>query len=218
MEEIEFIFQTSALDKPTLLPQISKALEKRLEIRAGQMRPNSKAAVPMTEEEKQRQSKRRKLQGILMMAVGVLAAVAGFVVDGRSILLIVLGAIALFYGFLTFRTASALTSDPDKYDKAAQDFLDSRDESVQGKNVQVCFSGEEMITVMGELDDLDQEAVAFDQIEMILETRDVFLVIYDRRGVVLQKSELDPEMGSVDEFRDFIKAHVKTFAFVPEAN
>lgn len=217
MEEIEFIFQTSALDKQSLLPQISKALEKRLEIRAGQMQPN-KAAAPMTEEEKKRQRKRKKIQGILMMAVGVFAAVAGLIVEGRNMLLIVVGVIALIYGFLNFRTTAALTGDPEKFNKAAQEFLDSREESVQGQKVQVCFSGEEMITVMGELDELDQEAVAFDQIEMVLETKDVFLVIYDRRGVILQKKELDPDMGSAEDFRDFIKAHIKTFVPVPEEN
>lgn len=151
MDEIEFIFQTSAFDVETLVPQISRALEKRLQMRQQQMLP--------------------KL-------------------------------------FQRANSAKKKKKD-DRCDKAAREFLEGHAESLKEKDVQVCFSGEEMITVMGALEDLDQEAVTFDAIELVMETEDIFFVIYQGRGIVLQKKDLDLAMGTLDEFRDFVNQNVK---------
>lgn len=147
MDEIEFIFQVSEFDVETLIPQISKALEKRLQARQ-EMLPK------------------------------------------------------------LFRKVASKKTDS-RYDKAAREFLEGHAESLQENDVQVCFSGEEMITVMGDLDELDQDAVTFDQIEFVMEMQDIFFVIYQGRGVVLQKKDLDEELGTLDEFREFVNENIK---------
>lgn len=153
MDEIEFIFQTTAFDVETLVPQISRALEKRLQMHQQQMLPK------------------------LFQRSG----------DGKK----------------------KKKEKESRYDKAAREFLEGHAESLKEKEVQVCFSGEEMITVMGALEDLDQDAVTFDAIELVMETEDVFFVVYQGRGIVLQKKDLDLTMGTLDEFRDFVNRNIK---------
>ena len=155
MEEIEFIFQTTAFDVEALVPQISRALEKRLQMHQQQMLPKlfqRSGGAKKKKKEKEKES---------------------------------------------------------RYDKAAREFLENHAESLKEKEVQVCFSDEEMFTVMGALEDLDQDAVTFDAIELVMETEDIFFVVYEGRGVVLQKKDLDLTMGTVDEFRDFVNENIK---------
>lgn len=149
MEQIEFIFQSSTFDVETLVPQISRALEKRLQLNRQQMLPK------------------------LFQRSG----------DGKK------------------------KKQSDRCDKAAREFLEGHAEGLKEKEVQVCFSTEEMITVMGALEDLDQDAVSFDAIEFVMETGDIFFVIYRGRGVVLQKKDLT--LGSVDEFRAFASERIR---------
>lgn len=144
MEEIEFIFQCSAFDMEALLPDVSRALEKRMQLR--------QQSLP-------------KL----------------------------------------FRRAGKKKDD--RYEQAAREFLEGHAEDIKEKQLQICFSGEEMITVKGALEDLDQDAVTFDAIEFVMESDDFFLVIYQGRGVILQKKDLT--LGSVDAFRTFVSEQIR---------
>ena len=108
-----------------------------------------------------------------------------------------------------FRKAANKKTADGRFEKAAREFLDSHMDTLKDQDVQVCFSTEEMITVMGDLDDLDQDAVTFDQIEFVMETQDIFFVIYQGRGVVLQKKDLDEDLGTLDEFREFVNQNIK---------
>lgn len=149
MEEIEFIFQSSAFDVDAFLPQISRALEKRMQLRQQQVLPR------------------------------------------------------------LFRRANngKKKKKDDRYDKAAREFLEAHAEDVREQKLQICFSDEEMIMVKGALEDLDQDAVSFDGIEFVMESDDMFLVIYQGRGVILQKKDLS--LGNVDEFRNFVSERIK---------
>lgn len=149
MEQIEFIFQSSAFDVEALVPQVSRALEKRLQLNQQQMLPKLF--------QRSSDAKKKKME--------------------------------------------------DRCDKAAREFLEGHAEGLKEKEVQICFSDEEMITVMGALEDLDQDAVSFDAIQFVMETDDIFFVIYQSRGVVLQKKDLT--LGSVDEFRAFASEQIR---------
>lgn len=149
MEEIKFIFQPSAFDVEALVPQVGRALEKRLLTRQQQMLPKLFRRSGDTKKKKK----------------------------------------------------------DDRCDKAAREFLEVHAESIQEQEVQICFSTEEMITVIGALEDLDQDAVSFDAIEFIMESDDIFFVIYQGHGVVLQKKDLT--LGNVDEFRDFVSERIR---------
>lgn len=149
MEQIEFIFQSSTFDVEKLVPQVSRALEKRLQLNQQQMLPKLF--------QRSSDAKKKKLS--------------------------------------------------DRCEKAAREFLEGHVEGLKEKEVQICFSDEEMITVMGALEDLDQDAVSFDAIQFVMETDDIFFVIYQSRGVVLQKKDLT--LGSVDEFRAFASEQIR---------
>ncbi len=102
----------------------------------------------------------------------------------------------------------------DRYEKAAREFLKGHVEDLKAQELQFCFSDEEMILVKGALEDLDQEAVPFDAVEFVMEGDSFFLVIYQGRGVVLQKKDLT--LGSVDEFRAFVSARIKPVVSLEE--
>ena len=216
MEEIEFIFQVTDLNEEVLVPQISKALEKRTELRSRQTAPKMWNATDklnesnkMTEEEKKRRRMRKKILGVLFMILGVILFVPGLVKRDGNMMALIVGAIAIIVGFNNFRTSGEVKRNSEKFDNAAREFLTGHKESLKNNKVQICFSGEEMITVMGELDELDQDAVSFDQIEYVMETEDIFFAIYQGRGIVLQKKDLDQELGTLDEFRVFVNKNVK---------
>ncbi len=105
------------------------------------------------------------------------------------------------------RKAAEKRTTPEACEAAAREFIKGHVESLKEQgNVQICFSDEEMITVMGDLEDLDQEAITYDEMGSVYETEDIFFVLYHQnRGMPLQKKDLDLEMGSVDEFRAFLQ-------------
>lgn len=147
MDEIEFIFQVSEFDEEALLPQITAALERRVQI--------NQEALP-------------KL----------------------------------------LRKAVNRKMTEKRFEDAARDFLKEHSNGLKEKDAQIFFSDEEMFTVMGALEDLNQEAVALSDIQMIMETQDTFFVIYSGHGMLLQKKDLDEEMGTVDEFRQFVNDNI----------
>lgn len=213
MDQIEFIFQVSTLDKETLLPQISQALKKRVEIHSRQLMPKmwkqtDQMNEKVSEEEQKKRQLRNKITGIILIVLGLALLIPGMFNQKKITALIIAGTIAVVVGLFKVRSG-VKPPKQEKFDSAAEEFLNGQAESIAEESVQVCFSDEEMITVMGDLEDLDQDAVTFDQIEFVMETRDMFFVVYQGRGVVLQKKDLDQEMGTLDEFREFINENVK---------
>lgn len=213
MDQIEFIFQVSALDKEKLLPQISRALEKRVEINSRQLMPKmwkqtDQMNEKVSEEELNKRRTRNKITGIILIILGLVILIPCMINQEKNMVLIIAGAIAVVAGLFKLR-GGAKPPKKEKFDSAADEFLDGQAESLAEEHVQVCFSSEEMITVMGDLDELDQDAVTLDQIDFVMETQDIFFVIYQGRGVVLQKKDMDLEMGTLEEFREFVNENIK---------
>lgn len=55
----------------------------------------------------------------------------------------------------------------------------------------------------------NSECVEYHDFECVIETEDMFLLIYDTRGTVLQK--IDIAEGTVDDFCDFISKKVAKY-------
>ena len=214
MGEIEFIFQVKEYDAEALLPQVSKALKRRLELRNQQLRPGKAAPVEMTEEQLKRAKIKNIVWGIVWLAVGIYLLVSGIAKGEGNTWTLMIGAVAAFVGAKRLIPQRKLP-DTDKFDKAAQEFLDEHKGILDDKERQVCFSDEEIIVVTGALEDLEQEAIPYEDVEFAMETEDIFLLVHGGRGVLLQKADLT--LGTVEEFRDYINAHVKSFTpHVPE--
>ena len=216
MGEIEFIFQVKEYDAEALLPQVSKALRRRMELRSQQLRPGKPNPAEMTEQQRRKARIMDIVLGVVWLAVGIYFLVSGFGGSERSTLSLIIGAIGIFVGAKKLIPQRKPSANQEKYDKAAKEFLDSHKENLDGVENQVCFSDEEMIIVTGALEDLDQEAVAYDDVEFAMETEDIFLLVHDGRGVMLQKKDIT--LGSVEEFRDYLVCHLKSFVpYAPEA-
>lgn len=226
MDEIQFIYQVESVDKDGLLSQVSTALEKRLEIRQQQIKPqkNLPDMSNMTEEQKQdyfkRQRKYKIFWGIVILALGIYMIVANLENPAKGMTQMIVGTIAIVAGiyYLLFGGKQKKMRKPvdrSKYDNAASEFLDEQVKHTQDKKIQIAFFEEEMVTITGELEELDQDAVPYSDVECALEGADMFLLTYNNRGVLLQKKDLT--MGSVDEFREFISGRVKNFAVIEGA-
>ena len=209
MDEIEFIYQVSEYDAEQMLPHVSKALEKRLKIRQQQMLPARAARnLEMTEAEKKKQKTQKMIRGILLLILGALVLLVYMQKQPDSKLMMYLGIVCLVWGafsLLGLRTPKGVSQE--KYDAAAREFLEGNLENIKGKQLQVCFSDEEMVIVTGALEDLDQDPVEYKEIEMVAEGEDFFFMTFQGRGSILQKKDLT--LGAVDEFRKFIMSHVE---------
>lgn len=224
MDEIQFIFQVGKVDRQVMFPQVSSALEKRLEIRQRQMRPNRGPDLSaMTEEQRKAFEKQQRIKSILwavvLIGLGLYLAIPKLAEPKGAIFQIVIGAFAVLMGIsnLTkaFKKPQQGTKDRTKFDNAAREFLDGQDESTKDKKLQVAFFDEELAIITGELEDLEQEAVSYADIEVTIETKDAFLMTHNGRGILLQKKDIT--VGDVDDFRDFVKSHTKLFEAVEES-
>lgn len=222
-DEIQFIFQVSEVDKETLFPQISAALEKRLEIRSQQLNPrkNMLNQSNMTPEQRQAFQKRQRTQkiiwGVVLVALGLYLLIPSVMNPSGQIFQLVVGAIAVIVGLNNLLRGGKQKEQPKnraKFDSAAREFLDGQEESTKDKKLQIAFFDEEMVIITGEVEDLEQEAIPYSDVEVALETKDVFLLTHSGRGVLLQKQNLS--FGELDEFRAFIGGHVKIFEQVKE--
>lgn len=214
MGEIEFIFQVKEYDPEVLLPQISKALQRRMELRNQQLHPGKADPAEMTEEQRKRAKIKNIIWGIVWLAVGIYLLVSGWGKFEESKWTVIIGVVAIFVG--AKRLIPQRKPNAEKFDKAAKEFLDGHKENLDEVENQICFSDEEMIIVTGALEDLEQEAVPYDEVEFAMETEDIFLLVHNGRGVMLQKKDIS--LGTTEEFRDHLTAHVKSFTpYEPEA-
>lgn len=210
MGEIEFIFQVNEYDSEHLQPQVSRALRRRMELRT--QRPGMDPSK-MTEAQRKQQKMKRILWGIIWLAVGIYLLASGLIKSGTFTASGIIGVIAIIWGIS--KLLPKRKPDLERYDKAAKEFLEGHKENIGKEEHQVCFSDEEMIVVTGAVEDLDQEAVTYGEIDFGMETEDIFLLVHGGRGVMLQKKDIT--LGTVDEFRDYIAAHIKSFTpYEPE--
>ena len=213
MGEIEFIFQVKEYDAEALLPQVSKALQRRMELRNQQLRPGKPNPAEMTEAQRKQAKIKDIIWGVIWLAVGIYFLVSGFTKGENATLPLVVGAVAVFFGIK--RLIPQRKPNVEKFDKAAKEFLDGHKENFDDVENQICFSDEEMIIVTGALEDLDQEAVTYDEVEFAMETEDIFLLVHGGHGVMLQKKDIT--LGTAEEFREHLAANVKSFTpYEPE--
>lgn len=208
MDEIEFIFQIGAYDSDALLPQVSKALQKRTQVNTQKLKPGVDTSK-MTEEQLKQHKRKQILWGFVFLAVGIYLLVSGLMSQGKLTMTGAVGIIAIVLGINRLLPKRQPKVNVERFDKAAREFLDGHKDNLDGKELQVCFSDEEMVIVTGAVEDLDQEAVAYDEIEFAMECEDIFLLVHSTRGVMLQKK--DVTLGNIEEFREFLVKHVPTF-------
>ena len=209
MGEIEFIFQMNDFDAEALQPQVSKALQRRMELRNQQLRPGKADLAQMTEQQRKQAKTKSIIQGVIWIAAGIYFLISGFTKENASMFLPVIGLIAIAVGIRQLLPQRKKNTNTERFDKAAKEFLTGHKENIDGQERQICFSDEEVIIVTGAVEDLDQEAVTYDEVEFAMETEDIILLVHGGHGILLQKKDIT--LGSVEDFRSHMQAHVKSF-------
>ena len=201
MEGCVFQFQIpSHYEIDVLLPQVSRALEKRTEMVSRSRYPgiwkvtDRFAAVPR----KGRRSKRRtRVMSILCLALGLFLLIPGLM-DPRELWIPLLaGACAVGAGMGGLWRGRRCGTN--RFDRAARMLLEGT--PVPGADpppaVSFCQTG---MTLPGSGKSTD--TVPYSRFECVIETADGFLLIWDTRALVLQKRDLTS--GTVGDFRAFM--------------
>lgn len=200
MEGCVFQFQIpSHYEIDVLLPQVSRALEKRTEMVSRSRYPgiwkvtDRFAAVPR----KGRRSKRRtRVMSILCLTLGLFLLIPGLM-DPRELWIPLLaGACAVGAGIGgLWRGRRSGTS---KFDRAARVLLEGT--SVPEADPAAVSFHPTGMTLPGSGESAD--AVPYSCFECVIETADGFLLVFGTRALVLQKQDLTS--GTVGDFRTFM--------------
>lgn len=147
----------------------------------------------------------RPLLALLSMVQGVLFCVVGFVNRAQMGKLLLLGAAGFVIGILAILLRRRLT----QFERAAIRILARWQNMPEGVQLKAVFSSEGMT-----LSQEGQEGAAevpYGRFERVIETADLFLMIFAGNVTVLQKKDLTA--GSVDEFQSFLKEKME---YIPQ--
>ncbi len=147
----------------------------------------------------------RILLGILSVLQGIVLCVAMLLDRGGLGKLLILGIAGLVIGAVALIFGRPLT----KFERAAIRILSMWQQLPEGVYVQAVFSPEGM--TFSQEGQGEATEVPYDRFEYVMETTDLFLVIFAGNVSVLQKKDLAE--GAVDEFRAFMQ---KKTEFVPQ--
>ncbi len=205
MKNKSFIFQINSYDTGSLLPQVSKALEKRTELVSRERYPGLWKHIDKLNndvEQRRTQSKpRTKIMSVVCLALGIFLFVPGLMEPQELLVPLLTGAIAMGAGIGGLWRSQKHTKNP--FDKSAKLLLESKDTMLTEQSITVSFSETGMTIPTG---NSSTDLVPYSNFECIIETADILLFVYDMRVAVLHK--LDLTTGNIDDFCNFISEKV----------
>ncbi len=188
MADASYIFEISPYDTTRLLPQLSKALEKRTELISRERYPGMWKQTDRLSDASQgktRSGRRSKLMSVLCLSVGIFLLVPGLVKPQELFGPLLVGAAAVIYGIVGLWRGRKNRKNP--FDKSAELLLSGKDTISDGETVTVSFT-EDGMTIPK--DDGSVELVPYSDFECAVETADALLFVYGERVTVLQKRDL----------------------------
>ena len=201
MHTIRYGFQVGVADVDELLPQVSRALEKRTELLSRRRYPRLWERTDRLNPAAQGQRRRGRLRSRIMSAVCLLLGVFLFVPGSMAFHELTVpffagaAAIAMGVGGLWFNRKKRKNA----FEKSAKKLLAGRASLEQGR-YEVLFSAQEMaITDRAEN---KCEYIPYSDFECVIETEALFLLFFCARVSVLLKRDLC--MGSEADFRSFL--------------
>lgn len=204
---MEYIFQTSAYDVDALVPEVSEALGKRVELASRRRLPGLwKLTDSLTQQgdvPKEMPRSRliyRRVVGIALIVLGLFMLIPGLREPQEMLLPLVAGVVGVLIGahalWSTFKQPSEapkkMTVSPQKYEDTAKTFLDNL---AKVGATEVRFSENGM--GLGE-----QATIRFEEIEYFIETQTGYLIAWGRQATFLQKKDL--QSGEDGSFQDFV--------------
>lgn len=201
MENNEFIFQISPYDIENLWPQASKALEKRMELVSRERYPalwKKTDKLNAVSQGRTRSTLRTRIMSMVCLALGIFLFVPGLTEPQKLLVPLFSGAIAIGAGIGGLWRNRKHKKNP--FDQAAKSLLAGKDTPPE-QTVSFSETGMTLPT-----DNSSSECVPYSNFECIIETADMFLLVYDTRVTVLQKIDLTTRTAG--DFRAFISQKV----------
>lgn len=213
---MEYIFQTSAYDVEQLFPEVSVALEKRVELASRRRVPGMwKATDSLSQKGGAQQMTRgrlvyRRVVGIALIVLGLLMLIPGLKEPEELLLPLIAGICGIAIGIHSLwstrkkpekETKEASAQMPEKklskrFEGTARTFLSNLAKVGQ---TEVRFSEDGM--QLGEA-----ALIGYQEIEYFIETPQGYLVAWGTQATFLQKKDLQGDAG--DEFCAFVSERV----------
>ncbi len=207
MKNENYIFLISSYDIDHLLPQVSKALEKRHEIISRERYPSMWLFIDRLNHSTHRKNRSRlrtKLFSIVCIAAGIFLLVPGLMEPQELLIPLLAGLTALIIGIFGLWHSRKNKKNP--FDRSAKLLLAGKDTISEGTKITISFSNDGM-TVSA--DDDNTVYVPFNDFECAVETADIFLFVYRENAMVLQKQDLITD--NCKDFSDMISGKIKHF-------
>ena len=182
-----YLFQISSYDISRLLPQVSKALEKRSEHLSRERYPKMWRYIdrlPSPSRGASRSRLRTRLFSILCLAAGVILVVPGLMDPKELLVPLVAGAAAVVLGASGLWRTRKNREKP--FDRSARLLLEGKDQTPESPAPVVSFSDQGM--TFSEKD--KTEFVPYSDFESAWETEDTLLLVFGQRVTLLQKRDL----------------------------
>ncbi|NCE66362.1 hypothetical protein D1159_17745 [Pseudoflavonifractor sp. 524-17] len=197
-------FQITPYDIESLLPQVSKALEKRTEFVSRERYPGLWENIDKlnaVSKGKRRSSLRSKIMSIICLVLGVFLFVPGLMKPQELLVPLLVGAFAIVIGIVYLYIGRKDKKNP--FDKSARLLLMGKDTISAKQSIMVSFSESGMEI---RADDREPQHIPYSDFESMIETEDLFLFVHDTRITVLQKKDLTS--NDITDFRNFISRNV----------
>ena len=207
MADTDYIFHISPYDTEKLLPQVSRALEKRTEMVSRERFPGLwKHTDRFRSMARGRKRSRLRTRGMsaLCLAAGIFLAVPGLMEPRELFVPLLVGAAAMGAGIIGLWQSRARKKN--QFDRAAKIVLEGKDKSSAEQAASVSFSEEGMTVPAG---GGKAEFVPYREFECAVETADSFLFVFGGRVLLLQKMDLKAEC--IGDFCSLISEKVKPY-------
>lgn len=205
-----YIFQITPYDITFLLPQVSKALEKRNELLSRERYPGMWQRIDhfsASSQGKSRSPLRTKLFSVLCLAAGIFLLVPGLAEPQELLVPLLAGAAAVILGIAGLWHSRKNRENP--FNRSARLLLEGKDQLPEGSAPAVSFSDQGM-TLSPEKG--DTEFVPYSDFESAIETADTLLLVYGQRVTLLQKQDL--VKGNLPGLSRLISQKVPRYQFI----
>lgn len=218
-KSMEYIFNIANIEDTDLIQQISKAFEKRTEFLSRKKYPklwqyadSHKTKKTLTEKEVKGQRIRTRLLGTVNLALGIFLFVPGLMKPDELFIPLIVGAIAIGAGIGAFWRSRKNKRNP--FDKSAKLLFEQRNKIPSEQNAKVIFSENGMKIISEADNEKNDEFVEYSDFENIISTKDIILLIYKEKCVLLQKKELVSE--NINAFCEFISIKTGCYHSIEE--
>ena len=212
MADKNFIFSMKSYDADTLSNQVAWMLNKRTELASRKRLPalwkltdklNAAPRSPEAELKRRRESRRR--WGGLLLVMGIFLFVPGVMQPQELPGPLVAGFFAIVLGMLYLRRDDRKKTS---FVKKAKQLLEKMNASTEGQKLRLIFYDTEL-AVSGAGED---KKVPYAGMECILETKDLYGLIFDNQIVLLQKQEL--LLGNAEDLTKILKDGKKDIIYL----